>query len=179
VIRIDQRDPEIETRNSYYHWEVDTIISWTRQWRIATMLERKSRYTGMKKTSSGQAVEVSQALIDIGVKVWIEKILTITSDNWKEFSSWKLVAEWLQSLFYFAFPHHSRERWGNENWNRCIRKHFPKWTDFELLSDEDIEKVETMINNKPRQVLDYRTPSEELMGEKLSYFRHHSVWVTI
>jgi IS30 family transposase len=43
------------------------------------------------------------------------------------------------------------------------------------LSDEDIEKVETMINNKPRQVLDYRTPSEELMGEKLSYFRHHSV----
>jgi hypothetical protein len=33
------------------------------------MLERKSRYTGMKKTSSGQAVEVSQALIDIGVKV--------------------------------------------------------------------------------------------------------------
>lgn len=174
IMRIDVRDKQVETRETYNHWEIDTIISWTRKCRIATAVERKSRYVGMKKTSSGQAIEVSQKIIDIGVEVWIEKFETITSDNWKEFADWEVISYRLQSLFYFANPYHSRERGTNENWNRCIRKHLPKGTEFENITDAEIEKIQTMINNKPRKILNYRTPTEELFGEKRTYFSHYA-----
>lgn len=174
ILRIDQRPQEVELRETATHWEIDTIISWTRKGRLVTVVERQSRFIWIKKTSSGQALEVSQSIIDIGVRVWIEKFETITSDNWKEFANWEMISYKLQSLFYFAQPYHSRERWTNENWNRCIRKHLPKWFEFENLSDADVEKLERKLNMKPRKILNYRSPSEVLFGEKLSYFSHYS-----
>lgn len=174
ILRIDQRPEEVELRKTSTHWEADTIISWTRKARLVTLVERKSRYIWIKKTSSGQALEVSQCMIDIGAKIWIEKFETITSDNGKEFANWEMTSYMLQSLFFFAQPYHSRERWTNENWNRCIRKHLPKWFEFESLSDIDIENLARKLNNKPRKILNYRSPSEVLFGEKLKYFSHYA-----
>jgi IS30 family transposase len=174
IIRIEARPPEVEWRETYYHWEADTIISWTRKGRIATLAERKSRYICMKKTSSGQALEVGEKIVEMWNVLGEEKFETITSDNGKEFGDWELIAYRLWVWFYFAKPYHSWERWTNENGNRCIRKHLPKWTEFEIYSDEEIAKIEKMINNKPRKILNYRTPSEELLGSKSSYFSHYS-----
>ena len=174
ILRIDQRDPQIEKRETPTHWEIDTIISWTRKARLVTVVERQSRYIWIKKTSSGQAWEVSQKVIDIGAQVWIDKFETITSDNGKEFSNREMISYKLQSLFYFAHPYHSRERGTNENWNRCIRKHLPKWFEFESLSDIDVEKLEAKLNMKPRKILNYHSPSEILFGKKHTYFSHYS-----
>jgi IS30 family transposase len=174
ILRIDQRPQEVELRETATHWEADTIISWTRKTRLVTLVERKSRYICIKKTSSGQALEVSQCIIDMGVEIWIDKFESITSDNGKEFANWEMISYMLQSLFFFAFPYHSRERGTNENGNRCIRKHLPKWFEFESLSDSDIEKLQRKLNNKPRKILNYRSPAEVLFGEKLTYFSHYS-----
>jgi IS30 family transposase len=174
ILRIDQRPPEVELRDTMTHREVDTIISWTRKWRLVTLVERSSRYIWIKKTSSGQALEVSQCMIDIEARLWIEKLGTITSDNWKKFANREITSYVLQSLFYFANPYHSWERWTNENGNRCIRKHLPKWSEFELLTDADIHALETKLNNKPRKILNYRTPSEVLLGTQLAHFNKYS-----
>lgn len=174
VMRIEQRPEIVETRKTYYHREVDTIISWTRKHRIATLAERKSRYCCMKKTSSGKALEVWEAIVEMCMQIWEDKVETITSDNGKEFADRELVAYRLWVWFYFANPYHSRERWTNENVNRCIRKHLPKWTVFEDYEEEAIEKIQQMINNKPRKILDYHTPKEQLFESKTSYFTHYS-----
>jgi IS30 family transposase len=174
VIRIEQRPEIVETRSTYHHWEVDTMLSWTRKNRIATLAERRSRYCCLKKTSSGRALEVWEAIIEMCMKVWEDKVETITSDNGKEFADRELIAYSLWVWFYFANPYHSRERWTNENVNRCIRKHLPKWTLFEEYDETAIEKIEHMINNKPRKILNYRTPTEELFNSESSYFRHYS-----
>lgn len=179
IVRIDQRPPEVELRETMTHWEVDTILSWTRKARLVTLVERKSRYICIEKTSSGQALEVSQSIINVGVRIWIENFDTITSDNGKEFADREIVTYTLQVLFYFARPYHSWERWTNEHGNRCIRKYWPKWFVFENLSNSDIEKAEKKINLKPRKILNYHSPSEILFKEKLSYFSHYSFWITI
>lgn len=168
VIRIDKRDKEVERRERIWDWEVDTIIWKWREERIVTILERKSRYIKMRRWMGSEWVK--EGIIEL--LSWYErkKRLTITADNGKEFGKWKEVKERLWIDFYFARPYHSRERWSNENGNRCIRKRLPKWTDFKRISDKDIEKIENMINNKPRKILNYKTPNEIFNNTKTSYF---------
>ncbi len=61
---------------------------------------------------------------------------------------------------YFARPYHSWERGANENVNGLIRQYFPKGTDFDDLTDEQIQAVEQAINLRPRKRLGYRAPIE-------------------
>jgi IS30 family transposase len=62
------------------------------------------------------------------------------------------------SSVYYAHPYHSWERGTNENTNGLIREYFPKKTDFTLVSDEEIAKVEYILNTRPRKRLGWSTP---------------------
>jgi transposase, IS30 family len=93
-------------------------------------------------------------------------LLSLTSDNGKEFADRELVETQLQIPFFFATPYHSRERPSNENCNRCVRKHLPKRFDFTNVPEEYFEKIEHMINNKPRKIHNYRTPFEVHYNKK-------------
>jgi transposase, IS30 family len=41
-----------------------------------------------------------------------------------------------------------------------IREFFPKGTNFRAVTDEELKKIVDLINNRPRESLDYRTPYE-------------------
>ena len=47
-----------------------------------------------------------------------------------------------------------------ENTNLLIRQYFPKGTDFNLLSDDELKSVQDELNNRPRKSLGWRTPKE-------------------
>ena len=61
---------------------------------------------------------------------------------------------------FFARPYHSWERGANENTNGLVRQYFRKGTDFEKITDKDINVVQERINNRPRKRLDFKTPVE-------------------
>jgi IS30 family transposase len=44
--------------------------------------------------------------------------------------------------------------------NGLVRRYFPKGTDFSKIMDEQMAKVESIINNRPRKCLGYKTPLE-------------------
>ena len=48
----------------------------------------------------------------------------------------------------------------NEHTNGLVRQYFPKATDFRKLDPAELERVETLLNNRPRKALGYRTPAE-------------------
>jgi transposase, IS30 family len=50
-----------------------------------------------------------------------DQVLTITSDNGKEFANHKDISKGLKCDFYFAHPYSSGERGTNENTNGLIR----------------------------------------------------------
>lgn len=170
VPRIYEREAIVERRERYGDWEVDTVVGKGRQQRIVTIVERKSRYLRMELRHGEWSKWVWEEIIRILKEYPNEYVRTITADNGKEFGDWRRVKEELWILFYFARPYHSWERWSNENANRCIRKWLPKWTEFEWLRDEDIAKIERMINNKPRKLLNYRTPYEVFYNTSTPYF---------
>lgn len=164
---IQERDSIIEERTRIWDIEIDTVVSKWRRWRLFTAFDRTSRLSWIRKLQNGRAKEVYKTIVSTFTN---EKIVSITSDNWLEFSDWELAELELQVPIYFARPYHSWERWTNENGNRCIRKRIPKRKEFSTITEEEVSKIEHMINNKPRKIFNYRTPFEVHYWKKTRFF---------
>ena len=61
---------------------------------------------------------------------------------------------------FFCKPYASYEKGTVENINGLIRRFFPKGTDFDTISEEEIAYVESWINNRPMKILNYMTPEQ-------------------
>ena len=95
--------------------------------------------------------------------------LMIDPRRLKKESSWDTLKA---TPFYFAHPYCSQERGSNENLNGLIRRYFPKGTDFAQVSDQEIRRVEGLLNNRPRKRFGGLTPCEVLFmktGVALKY----------
>jgi len=156
---IDERPKIVEEKNRIGDIEIDTVIGKDHIGALVTVVDRKSKFTLIKKVETKQADEVTKALIEMLTP--LKPILkTITSDNGKEFAYHERVSTELQADFYFAHPYHSWERGLNEHTNGLIRQYLPKKTDFKQVSKEDIITIQNKLNHRPRKVLGFRTPYE-------------------
>lgn len=63
---------------------------------------------------------------------------------------------------YFCDPYSPWQRGTNENTNGLLRQFFPKGTSFADITDEKLQKVVNLINNRPTKRLGYKTPLEVL-----------------
>ena len=159
-VDIAERPNVVDLRERFGDWEADTIVGKGRTSALVTVVERKSRYTKIVRVDRATAEQVRLALTQClqGIPA-----TTITFDNGKEFAYHLKVAESLGVETYFAQPYHSWERGLNENTNGLIRQYFPKGTDFDLVSDEEVARVEALLNSRPRKCLGYDTPEGVLM----------------
>jgi IS30 family transposase len=65
---------------------------------------------------------------------------------------------------YFAHPQSPRERGTNENTNGLIRDFFPKGIVFGKVTIREIKKVQRLLNERRRAVLDSDTPANAMFG---------------
>lgn len=158
-IDIDERPKEVDDKIRLGDWELDTIIGTGQSGVITSMVERRSKLTMLTKVSKRTAVEVEQALLERLTPIK-DFVLTLTADNGKEFANHLGVSEALESGFYFAKPYHSWERGLNEHTNGLVRQYYPKSKRFDEISSDELMKVEILLNNRPRKVLDFATPIE-------------------
>lgn len=156
---IDDRPEEANERQRIGDWEIDTMIGKNHQGAIVTIVDRKSRYTLMRRVAKRKADVVAEATIKL-LQPFQTKVHTITADNGKEFANHQIIAETLESDFYFAHPYASWERGSNENTNGLIRQYIPKKTDFSELDDEQVRLIQRKLNQRPRKVLGFLTPDE-------------------
>ncbi len=77
-----------------------------------------------------------------------------------EFS--RLAEVFPEEHIYYAHPYSTWERGTNENHNRLIRRWLPKGTKKTTL--KEVAFIENWMNNYPKKCLDYKSPSEFLMG---------------
>jgi transposase, IS30 family len=162
-ISIDDRPAIVEKRSRLGDWELDTIIGKNHQQAIVSLTERKSRFTLIHKVEQKSAQLVTQAIIKL-LAPFSEKVITLTSDNGKEFADHKTVADKLNARFYFAHPYASWERGLNENTNGLIRQYFPKGSDFTKITQKQINQVMDKLNNRPRKCLGIKTPNQVFLG---------------
>lgn len=158
-ISIEERPPIVDTRKRIGDWEIDTIIGKKHKGALISIVERKSKFTLIRKLPKKQADLVAQAAVDL-LKPYKEKVFTITADNGQEFANHESIKEQLKTDVYFAHPYHAWERGLCENTNGLIRQYFPKGTNFHYIMDKHVEMAMSRLNNRPRKTLGYKSPNE-------------------
>ncbi len=164
---IDKRPEIVARKGRFGDWEADTIVGARHKGGIVSLVERKSKLTRLRKLATKGAAEMRRTSIAV-LQPLAAKVHTITVDNGKEFCEHELIAARLQARIYFAHPYASWERGLNENTNGLVRQYFPKKYEFARITDQDLQQVEDLLNNRPRKTLGYRTPNEV-------FFKQHSV----
>jgi len=158
--RIDKRPEVIEQRLRLGDFEGDTVLGPPGTGGLATLVDRKSRFTMGVKIHSKNADHVHARLKGRLKELDQQRRRSITFDNGTEFAHCHRLEKHLGLELYFADPGRPYQRGTNENTNGLIRQYFPKGTDFRDISHHEVRRVEELLNNRPRACLGFRTPAE-------------------
>lgn len=164
---ISQRPPDVKGRETFGHWELDTMVSSRGKSKgcFATFVERKSRlYTAFKipdrtADSMEKAIKMLYSTLPAGV------FKTGTTDRGKEFACFDAVKAQLGLPLYFADPYSSWQRGSNENSNGLLREFYPKKTDLALVNQQKLTQTLFLINNRPRKCLGWKSPIQIFLHE--------------
>ena len=159
-VGIEQRPAAVESRRQAGHWEADTMVA--RNGRLATCVERKSRYVLIARLPDGRAAQFNAAAVRLFKHLPAKLRKTITTDNGSEFVEHQALASRLGFKTFFANPYSSWERGTNENTNGLIRQYVGREANLLTFSHQRVARIADKLNNRPRKCLNYRTPAEVL-----------------
>lgn len=172
---IERRPPEIARRNTFGHWELDSVMGTTGSSRALLVLtERLTRMGIIIPVPDHTAASVIRALNGLERrfgKNFYKVFKSITVDNGCEFSDYKGMEKACRrkgkrTRVYYCHPYSPHERGSNENMNKLIRRFFPKGTNFDEVDITAIRRAEQWINSYPRRVLGWKS-AKALMEEHL------------
>ncbi len=161
-VSISKRPEAANDRTEFGHWEGDSIEGrrGLNQAGLHTEVERMSRLitaSKVKKITSKQAFYAQCRIFRNQPPVAVK---STTLDNGKEtYDHYKLRAKFNMDT-YHAHPYSSYERGTNEHGNWHLRYYFPKGTDFSKVTRSELTAVVDEINNRPREILGFKTANE-------------------
>jgi IS30 family transposase len=130
---------------------------------IATLVERHSRFVLLIALPEGHRAElVADALAARITTLPVQLRRTITWDQGKEMAQHARFSVDTGVTVYFCDPRSPWQRGSNENTNGLLRQYFPKRSDLRVHSQADLDAVAAELNDRPRQTLRWRSPSEAL-----------------
>lgn len=168
---IERRPFIIESRSTFGHWEMDSVIGKARGKKesVLVLTERMTRFEIIFKASAKTSAATVSALKKILRRFPEHTFQSITVDNGSEFQD----ADGIQALvpaLYYCHPYTSCERGTNENNNRLIRRYLPKGQSVKNVRQRDCDGIASRMNSMHRKILGYRTAAE-LFEEQLSLLR--------
>ncbi|CTU33927.1 transposase, IS30 [Escherichia coli] len=119
---IHERSRNIDNRRSLGHWEGD-LVSGTKNSHIATLVDRKSRYTIILRLRGKDSVSVNQALTDKFLSLPSELRKSLTWDRGMELARHLEFTVSTGVKVYFCDPQSPWQRGTNENTNGLIRQY--------------------------------------------------------
>lgn len=174
---IELRPKEIDKREEFGHWEMDSVLGKRGKSKntLLTLTERKTRNEIIFKLPDHTDESVVAALDRLerrwGAEMFRKVFKSITVDNGSEFANVEgiersvITAGENRTKAYYCHPYCSSERGTNEVTNRFARRKVPKGSDIDVLSKNDVQKVEDWMNDYPRRIHGYHTAREKFEEE--------------
>ena len=165
-VSIESRPQAINARNTFGHWEMDTVIGKAQghDQALLVLTERLTRFEIICKLPTKTANAVQTILRNTIPQYPRNTFQTITVDNGPEFSGYEQLKQ-ITNEVYYCHPFSSWERGSNENANRIIRRFFAKHTSFQNITQKDCEAVAHYMNNLHRKSLGYDTAQARFEAE--------------
>ncbi len=163
----------VEKRKRLGDIEVDLIIGKNHGSGLLVTLDRTSLVITIDKIKSKRPDHIKALLMK---RMSNNKYLkTMTFDNDMAFSLHHEIAKDLSIKTYFTRPYTSQDKGSIENRNGVIRRFYPKKTDFNLITNKSIRRVEAMINKRPIRKFKYQTANEvHLQKSSVALIAEHS-----
>jgi len=156
-LHISKRPKVINERIREGDWERDLMFGESRSAALLTFIDRKTLLTIIRKVSSKSPKEVAKKTIET---MSVVSCKSITNDNGFEFRFHELESKALNIPIYFTNPYSSWEKGTCENLNGLIRQYFSHNQNMQELTDEQVKRIEQILNTRPRKKLGFQTPLE-------------------
>ena len=154
---IDQRSEIANQRRRTGDLEVDFMMGKNQKHPILVVTDRATLLTRLTKLPSKAALPVLEA-IKASIRSIPGQVHTLTFDNDMSFALHYLLRKECKVKTYFTRPYSAQEKGTIENRIGIIRRFLPKKKDFRLLTYEDVQNIESLINNRPVRKFDYLSP---------------------
>jgi IS30 family transposase len=160
--RLSERPAEVTDRAVPGHWEGDLVVGPNNSG-IVTLVERSTRFTLLGRLPGARdSRTVTEVLAGMITGLPAELAKTITWDQGQEMAGHTAFTVATGCSVFFCDPHSPWQRGSNENTNGLIRDFYPKRTDFNTISSEDLARTQWLLNIRPRETLGWRKPRDML-----------------
>jgi len=161
-VMISERPAGVADRAVPGHWEGDLLMG-KHMTAIGTLVERATRYVMLFPLPDGNTAEsVRTALAETIQRLPEHLWRSLRWDQGKEMAQHAQFTIDTGVRIYFCDPKSPWQRGSNENTNGLLRQYFPKGTDMAGLTQEELDQAAHSLNNRPRQTLDWKAPSQKL-----------------
>lgn len=160
-VSIHQRDSTVDSRRTIGHWEGD-LVTGSGNTHIATLVERKTRFTLLLKVAGKDADSVNSALVSAFNGMPCELRQSLTWDRGMELAKHSEFSQQTNMPVYFCDTQSPWQRGTNENTNSLVRQYFPKKTCLSRHSQEVLNHTAAQLNGRPRKTLHFMSPAEAM-----------------
>ena len=156
--RLTDRPAEVDDRAVPGHWEGDLVVGPNNSG-LVTLVERQTRYVLIGRLPGCRdSATVNDVLSKMIAALPSRLVATITWDQGTEMAGHANFTVATGCKVYFCDPHSPWQRGSNENTNGLIRDFYPKGTDFNTLSDDELAETEHLLNIRPRALHGFLSP---------------------
>lgn len=163
---LDERPLAADRRWELGHWERDCVLGADSDAALLTVVDRKSRYSRIRRVAKLSADAVAKATVDALAPLG-DVTRTITNDNGREFQRDAELEAKLGIPIFFCDPSSPWQRGSVENLNGLLRQFVPKKTNLDELPTWAPKVLEDTLNHRPRKTLGYRTPHEVFFDTRM------------
>ena len=160
MVSIHLRPPEVNDRTLPGHWEGDLIKGAMNRSAIGVLVERTTRLVLLARMPDATAESALAAFTAKLNQIAAPMRQTLTYDQGKEMTRHRELARDTNIRVYFCDPHSPWQRGTCENTNGLLRQFLPKGTDLSVHDQQTLDSIADLLNNRPRQTLNWRSPMQ-------------------
>lgn len=138
---------------------------------IATVVERKSRYTVLFRNNDRRSKAIMNQLIHHLAPLPVQARQSLTFDRGLEFVSWRELEKGMGTTAWFCDPQAPWQKGTVENTNKRVRRYLPPETIVLEVTHQDIRSLCERLNDTPRKCLGFHTPRESFTRHLLALER--------
>jgi IS30 family transposase len=165
-VSIHERPDMINDRSVFGHYESDlTFTRGSQSTNLATVVERKTKFTFFIKNDSKKTTVVMKNIFNKIAQLPAYARRSMTFDNGTEFTRHTVLKKGMNMKTYFCDPRSPWQKGQVEKTNAMLHRYIPKKKSLKQISPDQINLIEKKMNDTPRRILGFKTPSEAFFNE--------------